>query len=157
MKCDDEIAGMPSANTQSENKKYSLKWRELAPTREQQYCQPQRQHRADAVTDQLEDFEWGHESVGEKQEAGAGGRRQEAVRGSRQGKSSYADRVKQSKKLLPPGACLPLLPSCLLPSAYWLLAVLRVGMTVISIRRLRDLPASVVFAATGFDGPMPLA
>ena len=140
---------MPSANTQSENKKYSLKWRELAPTREQQYCQPQRQHRADAVTDQLEDFEWGHESVGEKQEAGAGGRRQEAVRRSRQKTTASC--------FLPPGACLLLLPSCLLPSAYWLLAVLRVGMTVISIRRLRDLPASVVFAATGFDGPMPLA
>ena len=70
VKGDDEIAGMPSANTQSENKKYSLERRQLAPTRQQQYCQPQRQHRADAVADQLEDFEWGHESVGSKQEAG---------------------------------------------------------------------------------------
>src|SRR5712692_6573581 len=91
---------MPSANTQSENKKYSLKRRELTPTREQQYCQPQRQHRADAVADQLEDFEWGHESVGrtrrQKQEAG----------GSRQDAGTTA-------------SCLLLLPSasCRLPTA----------------------------------------
>jgi hypothetical protein len=48
---------------------------------------------------------------------------------------------------------------CHLPSAYWLAAVLRepVGSNVISIRRLRVRPLTVVFEATGFEAPMPLA
>jgi hypothetical protein len=59
---------------------------------------------------------------------------------------------------LPSAFCL--LPSafCLLPSAYWLLALrAAIGVNVISVRRLRALPATVVLLATGLAAPIPLA
>lgn len=45
-----------------------------------------------------------------------------------------------------------------IPLAYWFAALRAwIGVRVISVLRLRERPATVVFFARGFDAPMPLA
>ena len=45
-----------------------------------------------------------------------------------------------------------------IPFAYWFAALRAgIGVRVISVLRLRERPATVVFFARGFEAPMPLA